>query len=144
MQAMERTSHQFTDGATALSFAMAGRAYLTAVSRKTGTRFTYRVVQADEKSPHFVHVLTGPEMFQFLGTVFPDGSFRHGKKSQIDASAPSAQAWSWLYGFLRERKLPANAELWHDGRCGRCGRPLTVPESITTGIGPVCAEKEAA
>lgn len=26
-------------------------------------------------------------------------------------------------------------------RCARCGRPLTDPESIARGMGPVCAEK---
>jgi len=30
-------------------------------------------------------------------------------------------------------------ELMHEGRCGRCGRPLTRPESIQSGIGPICA-----
>lgn len=31
-------------------------------------------------------------------------------------------------------------EVWHEGRCGRCARRLTVPESILIGIGPECAE----
>jgi hypothetical protein len=29
--------------------------------------------------------------------------------------------------------------VWHEGRCGRCGRKLTVPESIESGFGPECA-----
>lgn len=28
-----------------------------------------------------------------------------------------------------------------EGACGRCGRKLTVPGSIASGIGPTCAEK---
>jgi hypothetical protein len=31
-------------------------------------------------------------------------------------------------------------EVWHEGRCGRCGRALTVPESVERGIGPECWE----
>ena len=31
-------------------------------------------------------------------------------------------------------------EVWHEGRCGRCNRALTVPESIASGIGPECAK----
>jgi hypothetical protein len=27
-----------------------------------------------------------------------------------------------------------------EGRCLRCNRPLTTPESIRRGIGPICAE----
>jgi hypothetical protein len=34
-------------------------------------------------------------------------------------------------------------ELWHEGRCGKCGRALTVPESIESGLGPVCESREA-
>jgi hypothetical protein len=29
-----------------------------------------------------------------------------------------------------------------EGRCRRCNRPLTTPESIDSGIGPVCVRKE--
>lgn len=29
----------------------------------------------------------------------------------------------------------------HEGRCGKCGRRLTVPESIETGLGPECSGK---
>lgn len=34
-------------------------------------------------------------------------------------------------------------ELLVEGTCVRCNRPLTTPESIEAGIGPVCAEKGA-
>jgi hypothetical protein len=29
--------------------------------------------------------------------------------------------------------------VYHEGRCGACGRRLTTPESISSGLGPVCA-----
>jgi hypothetical protein len=32
-------------------------------------------------------------------------------------------------------------EFWHEGKCCRCGRKLTVPASIASGIGPECATK---
>jgi hypothetical protein len=28
----------------------------------------------------------------------------------------------------------------HEGKCGRCGRLLTVPSSIESGIGPECSK----
>lgn len=31
-------------------------------------------------------------------------------------------------------------EIWHEGKCGRCGRQLTVPESIESGFGPECVK----
>jgi len=33
-------------------------------------------------------------------------------------------------------------EIWHEGRCGRCNRKLTVPASIALGIGPECGQRE--
>jgi hypothetical protein len=47
----------------------------------------------------------------------------------------------------REGILGATLEFWHEGRCGRCGRRLTVPDSIASGYGPECVlvkQKEAA
>jgi hypothetical protein len=35
-------------------------------------------------------------------------------------------------------KLPNICEVYHSGRCGRCGRELTDPESIKCGLGPHC------
>jgi hypothetical protein len=40
-------------------------------------------------------------------------------------------------------RIPETVEIWHEGRCCRCGRRLTVPESIYAGIGPDCAGKMA-
>jgi hypothetical protein len=38
-----------------------------------------------------------------------------------------------------EKIVAAGFNLQHAGKCGRCGRKLTVPQSIETGIGPECA-----
>jgi hypothetical protein len=37
--------------------------------------------------------------------------------------------------------MPDGVVIWHEGRCGRCGRRLTVPESIESGYGPECIGK---
>ena len=38
----------------------------------------------------------------------------------------------------------AGWHLHHEGRCMRCGAPLTVPASVERGLGPECAGKVAA
>lgn len=66
--------------------------------------------------------------------------FKHGKKSRIGENAPSTKALAWLVkGLAQGADLTKAVELRHEGRCGRCGRKLTTPASIDTGIGPVCA-----
>jgi hypothetical protein len=39
---------------------------------------------------------------------------------------------------LIKNNLPNFIEIWHEGRCGKCGRTLTVPDSIANGLGPEC------
>lgn len=131
----------FTTAAETKTFLTAGNARLTLVSKKSGTRFTYRVRRPSEDKPWFVSLLTGPDnegSYTFFGTLFADGSFRHSRKSPIGSTAPSVVGFEWLWRHLQAGSLPESIEAHHEGRCGRCGRALTVPESIESGFGPEC------
>jgi hypothetical protein len=136
------------DGQLARTFALAGGARLTLVSVKTGVRFTYRVTckrnaEGAIDSPHFVALLTGADNnsdYSFLGTIFDSQAYKHGRKSRVSPDAPSAKGFAWAWSFISKGELPPACEVWHEGRCGKCGRALTDPESIKTGLGPVCAE----
>jgi hypothetical protein len=138
---------QFTDASLARAFLLAGHARFTLVSRKTGTRFTYQVTKGkDDTSPHFVALLSGPcntDDYRFLGSIFQGGRYAHGRKSHVAPHAPSARAFAWAWAKLAAGEVPAELEVWHEGCCGRCGRALTVPESIEAGLGPECAKKAA-
>lgn len=128
-------------------FLLSGNAYFTVVNPKSGGRYTFRVSQRENedgsKSPYFVGVLSGPDNtshYRYLGVIFDGKTFRRTSKSKIDPKAPSALCFSWLWKVLTTNSPSLElAEFWHEGRCGRCGRKLTVPESIESGIGPVCA-----
>lgn len=124
----------------ALQFLLAGKAVVTLRSRKTGVHFTYRIRRRDEV--FFVSLLAGSDNvndYQFIGTLFDRCRFRHSPKSRIGEGAPAVKAFKWMIEHLNRQVLPCTLEIWHEGRCGRCGRRLTVPESIATGIGPDCA-----
>jgi hypothetical protein len=133
------------DSRCAREFLLAGNARVTLVSGKTGVRFTYRVRRpegVDPKRPHFVALLRGPdneEDYAFLGTIFHDGHFVMGRNSRISGEAPSARAFRYAWSALHCFAMPHGVEVWHEGRCGRCGRALTVPESVARGLGPECA-----
>lgn len=130
-------------GTEARRYALAGNARLTLVSRRTGNRFTYKIKAAKDedgkpKGFFFVSVLTSPDNvdgYTYLGTISGD-RFRHGVKSPIGLDAPSARAFVWGWERLEGH---ADLEVYHDGSCGRCGRLLTVPSSVLSGIGPECA-----
>lgn len=124
-----------------LLFVLAGNATFTLRSKKTGDRFTYRIRRPEGK-PHFVSVLTGSDNeshYQFLGTIFDGSRYRHGASSRITTDATSARAFDWFWEAMSRGIMPEQLEIWHEGRCGRCGRTLTVPESLILGLGPECA-----
>ena len=138
-------------------FIEAGNATITIKSLKTGGRFTFKFVRPDQEPgrmrPIWVRLLNGPDNeanYVFAGTIFPDDKARLviSMKSKVAFDAPSMKALVWflqhLYykdgeGYRECVKLFEQAEIWHEGRCGRCGRKLTVPSSIATGFGPDCA-----
>jgi hypothetical protein len=136
--------HQIKVAAEAARFVTGGNATFTIVSKATDARFTYRVSVSDDKPDlFFVSLLTGPDntaSYSYLGTL-GGGFWKHGKKSQISADAPSVKAFNWLWANLKQDSLPDTVEFWHVGRCCRCNRKLTVPASIESGIGPECASK---
>jgi uncharacterized protein DUF6011 len=136
-------------------YTMAGNSTVTLVSVVTGARFTFKVRKAP-KTPHgtapdtwFVKVLAGSDNtadYRYIGYI-REGRFVHGAgKSFAKLDAPSVIAFAW---FARQVLFPSangtpradRLEVWHEGACGRCGRKLTVPESIATGLGPECASK---
>jgi len=137
---------QITDPSAIRRFVTAGRARVTLVSERTGDRFTFQVKAKkgdDGKRSSdffFVSVLTGPQNtsdYTYLGHV-NRGQFHNDRKMRIGPEAPSRQAFAWFWRRLQAEKALPECEVWHEGRCGRCSRVLTVPESIMSGLGPVC------
>ena len=107
-------------------------------------------VPKDDDSIRFVKVLNGPDnsrsgdwMFlDFLradteGSIMPH--LMAGRKGRPDA--PSFQALRWTLLQLSTNNLPDDLEIRHEGKCCKCGRALTVPSSIDSGIGPECSKK---
>ena len=142
-------------------FFVAGNATFTvkvpeafATKYDTLLHYTFKVQQSEpsEKWPnpaHFIKLLTGPDNtsdFNFLGKLNPvTGEVTISAKSCVGEGAWSLRIVRRVMAqmFEGEGIAAIKATGWdidHMGKCGRCGRPLTVPESIECGIGPDCAE----
>jgi hypothetical protein len=135
--------HRMTSRDDVVSYMQAGNATFTLVSTRSGERFTYKVRESKDGKLFFVSLLTGSDNtsdYAYLG-IIRDGKFSRTAKSRIGADAPSYKAFDWFWRKLEAVALPEGVEFWHEGRCGRCGRALTVPESIDNGIGPECARR---
>jgi|SRR5271166_5989662 len=135
---------QITDVKMALNFIKAGKAKMTFVSLSSGTRFTYKVTVAEKKQPTdadvwFVSLLNGPDNFRnyaYIG-IIRNTQFAWTAKSRVKEDAPSLIAFKFVFESLSKGTM-RGFEVWHEGKCGRCGRALTVPQSIADGFGPEC------
>jgi hypothetical protein len=127
------------------SFIKAGKAIFTLENKNSGNRFTYKVKKLKDKDIWFVSVLNGPDNYHnyhYLGTIFGQ-EFRATGKSRISVDALSHKAFKWLNSMLNVNKpMPDGVYIYHEGRCGRCGKRLTVPSSILSGFGPECVKKQ--
>lgn len=133
--------------ATARSFIFAGNAVVTLRSLKTGVRYTYRVTEAPKKNPsdvaaYFISLLTGANNendYTYIGMARNDEFFTT-RASKLPKDSAPLKAIGWTLSNLRKERIPDGLEIWHEGRCGRCGRRLSTTDSIEAGFGPECLE----
>jgi hypothetical protein len=138
---MDVHGNRFTDAATARHFILAGNARLTLRSNKTGHHYTFRVRQSNDKQVWFVGILSDGDNehgYVPLGIICRDQRFKLLRKTTFRENSPSFVAFRWAWSHLSVNSLPETVQVWHEGRCGRCGRALTHPESIESGFGPEC------
>lgn len=133
------TGHSITHD-KALQFIFGGKSIFTVKNTETDNRFTFKVNKHKTDDIFFVRVLTNPDCFEFIGSIKEDSFFKHSFKSRIKPNSQSVKVFDYIIKQLRKNTLPEIVEIWHEGKCGRCGRRLTVPESIDTGFGPECSK----
>jgi hypothetical protein len=130
-------------------FILAGKSFFTVQNTDTDNRFTYKVCQAKDSNDEpkdlwFVSILVGSDnenSYQYAGIITPQG-FKLTAKSKVTNDATSVKAFTWLWGMvIKGIELPEKVVFRHSGKCGKCGRKLTTPESIDSGFGPVCLSK---
>ena len=138
-------------------FILAGNALFTLKSLVSGKHYTFKVQQAAKWSAALnkavpvsppawhVKVLNGPDNSRNYRAI---GLLRNGVFAYrlSDRERNSASAFNWFWRMLNEgseERFVAQCQFNHAGRCGRCGRLLTTPESVAAGIGPECQDKMA-
>lgn len=152
--AYEERIAQLTDIEAARAYVTGGRSYVTVKSVETGKRFTFLVTypmkhnQIDRDCDKlFVSVLSGPDntsSYSHIGWIDCNTSeyVHNHRKSQHPLTAECVTAFRYLWWVLSTQKqIPTKFEIWTEGKCGCCGRKLTVPESVARGIGPICAQQ---
>lgn len=132
-------------------FVTAGDAIFT-IEQPDGTHYTYRVqhVPATERwgESWFVKLLTGPNNksdYTYMGKLdlhtFQVSTTAKSKK--FDGTRPLRllnRVLARVYGNDHAAYEQHGFKCHHEGWCGRCGHPLTVPASIESGFGPECVK----
>lgn len=147
------------------NFIKGGTATFT-VTNPNGEHYTFRVIRevysyaADGrtriKDPNggevcfYVYVLTQGDKYVYMGMLNLQSdldtekftNLRITAKSNFTHESKAYQVASWAFRVIwGQRFLPENYRIEHDGNCSRCGRTLTHPESLDSGLGPDCAGK---
>lgn len=108
-------------------------------SKKTGKDYTFKVSQALFNNNNYLHLKVETQylIFKYMGW-YKDGKVIN-KKVEVDT--PASQAISWFMKMLLANKLDvldSNVDIFHLGKCLKCGKTLTDANSIEVGFGPVC------
>jgi len=136
-------------------FVLGGKAVFT-VSNNKGQHYTYLVQHkpADDKYPeaYFVRLLTGPDNmgdYTYLGKLDQRTGFMQlSPKSKMNADSLPVKVVRWALARViwPEAQVPEGYGIHGEGRCGRCGHPLTHPDGVSPeghrfGFGPTCWAK---
>ena len=134
-------SRQITNPTQALEFIKGGNATLTFVGQSN--RYTYKVRKAEKGDIYFVSLLVGANNesdYLYIGCISDERGFFQTAKSNHKGLAPSL-AFGFVYSRLLGGTIDERTQIWHEGKCCRCGRKLTTPESIERGLGSECANR---
>lgn len=132
-------------------FILAGRAVFTieppadyCKQYKIPGHLTYRVSRAKDSETVYFVAIKSDRSFQYIGLLQPSGVIKETRKSLLAESdllfRIASRTLRRIFAGEGEQIEAAGFKVHHEGKCGRCGRELTVPESIESGIGPECAK----
>jgi hypothetical protein len=109
-------------------------------------RVEHKAAEGKYKEAWFAKLLTGPDNtrnYSYIGMLDAEaGVVRTTAKSKVAKDSIVIKLLNRTLALVWAGDIaPMEAQgfkLHHEGRCGKCNRPLTTPESVERGIGPEC------
>lgn len=124
-------------------YMLAGKACIILYNITTGTfvKFWLTVKKVDGVVTSW-WIYTNPEKTEYIGYIMKNDTLRlrYPDKDMVNTQSAGIVAMEWFWPRLLSGTLPNTVAVLHNGYCGRCGRELTNPESLITGLGPECAK----
>lgn len=128
-----------------VNFLLGGRC--ECVIRNTDTQNSFKYIinvsgVSEDRGMFFVYVYKdNKKVYAGFIRCSKDGfTYGQGKKGLLTENDIEVKAL--MYVLKNSLRLPSCVEVMHTGKCSRCGRKLTNPESINIGLGPDCVKKK--
>ena len=120
---------------------------ITLRNPETGEHRTFNIATRDFKGEErrVLSLLVGPDNtsdFQGFAFVLDTGVIRVWRRFREFNGMSQHERLAKCLQSMRALEESGRLEVFTEGRCRRCNRTLTTPESVESGIGPVCREKE--
>lgn len=119
-------------------YILGGKAKVMFKNIETGNKYWFRVQETKDNvwKIYLIHgIMT---MTTWLGNMGPDRLPHLHAHSRSDL-VQAGKVFAWVWKHIRQLDLPDKIEIWHEGRCSVCGRPLTNEQSLIDGMGPICS-----
>lgn len=134
----------------ALQFILAGKCEFILHSTKTNEDFKFEMTkqQTKENENKFIYFLNTLHGYDktYAGVIWfndktQEFQFSQGKKGQVASKELNIRSLIFVLNKLLKNETVQYLDVFHTGRCGKCGKKLTTPESILTGLGPTCSKR---
>jgi hypothetical protein len=134
------------------AYMLGGKAEFSVTNKDTSKKFIF-LIQINPNNPkmRFVKLIDDSEDYwkdrqKYMGTIFMEGvntgnpEFVVTRKADFTNKDTEVMAFAWLFEsvIVNDMVLPDNIDFQHTGKCCRCYKKLTTPESVAKGIGPEC------
>ena len=138
-------SAQFHNPADLQTYCFGGRGVVTLHNPVTNVHHTYYIKkpQNEDEFPqdvyfvYAVHVAEGINKCFYIGMI-EQGKFRLTRASRYATHTAIVKGANYLMRMMHDIKAFRKMNVYHEGMCSVCGRPLTSPKSLHRGIGPKC------
>lgn len=130
------------------NFIFAGRSVFTLENSESGNYITFRIKSVKKQGKVI------PNEFTVEAKVLGDASSGYSFMGFLNLNRQTFKEWGsmakgsisyktfyWIMKNFNRLEDFGKLSIYHEGACCKCGMPLTVPESIDSGIGPECKRK---
>ena len=132
------------------NFIFAGRSVFTLENKETGNYITFKVKEVKDRNRKVIPGQFAIQCkalgdknygYEFIGFINTLKSEFRPRYQGIKEHVGFKTFWWILKNFERLEDFESKMAMYHEGACATCGMPLTTPESIEKGIGPICERR---